>query len=71
MEDFQYQNTNKQKELGFGKLVKMVRKGVYNGITTSYRITPKTRSSQLSKRYTYSLYIEKKPNPRILKKRIR
>lgn len=47
----------------------MVRKGVYNGITTSYRITPKTRSSQLSKRY--SLYIEKKPNPRILIKRIR
>lgn len=69
MEDFQYQNTNKQKELGFGKLVKMVRKGVYNGITTSYRITPKTRSSQLSKRY--SLYIEKKPDPRILIKRIR
>lgn len=38
MEDFQYQYTNKRKELGFGKLVKMVRKGVFNGITTSYRI---------------------------------
>lgn len=48
MEDFQYQYKNKQKELWFGKLVKMVRKGVFNGITTSYRISKHRKQDQVN-----------------------